>query len=186
MKTNTQKPLDLKQTRHSRALNQCQSVDSKYSSVTGFMRITLLTTLAFWLISKPYFVHAETNAVTSYLQEVAKSNAQELGGIIADEHWTRIEFSSTYIEPIVVSEEPIANANSTYVVGIRNVDAVGFEISLKNCNKSTGIPVQEDVNFSVIEKSRLPATESSNAKVRQQFSWGECCPALDKTTGVVS
>ena len=170
MKTNTQKSLDLKRTRNSRALNQCQSVDSPYSSITGFMRIALLTALALGLISKPYFAHAETNAVTSYLQAVAKSNAQELGGVIADEHWTRIEFSTTYIDPIVVFEGSIANANTTYVVGIRNVDAMGFEISLKNCNNATGIPVQENVNFSVIEKSQLPVTESSNAKIRQEFS----------------
>ena len=186
MKTNTQKSLDLKRTRNSRALNQCQSVDSPYSSITGFMRIALLTALALGLISKPYFAHAETNAVTSYLQEVAKSNAQELGGVISDEHWTRIEFSTTYIEPIVVFEEPIDNANNTYVIGIRNVDATGFEVNLKNCDKSSDVSAQENVNFSVIEKNRLPSTESSNANVRQQFSWGECCPAVDITTGEVS
>ena len=98
------------------------------------MRIALLTALALGLMSKPYFAHAETNAVTSYLQEVAKSNAQELGGVIADEHWTRIEFSKTYIDPVVVVEGSVANANNPYVVGIRNVDAMGFEISLQNCN----------------------------------------------------
>ena len=185
MKTNTQKSLDLKRTRNSSALNQCQSIDSPYSSITGFMRIALLTALALGLISNPYFAHAETNAVTSYLQEVAKSNAQELGGVIADEHWTRIEFSKTYIDPVVVVEGSVANAHNTYVVGIRNVGAMGFEISLQNCNNATGIPVQENVNFSVIEKSQLPATESSNAKIRQEFSWGEC-PATAIKTGVVS
>jgi len=185
LKTNTQQSLDLKRTRNSSASNHYKCVDSTYRSVTGFMRIALLTTLPFGLISNSYFAHAETNVVRSYLQEVAKSNAQELGGIIADEHWTRIEFSSTYIEPIVVSEEPIANANSTYVVGIRNVDAVGFEIILKNCNKSTGIPVQENVNFSVIDRSRLPVTEGSISKIRQQFSWGKC-PVTAITTGAVS
>jgi hypothetical protein len=149
------------------------------------MRIALLTALALGLISKPYFAHAETNTVTSYLQTVAKSNAQELGGVVADEHWTRIEFSKTYIDPVVVVEGSVANAHNTYVVGIRNVGAMGFEISLQNCNNSTGIPDQENVNFSVIEKSRLPVTEGTISKVRQQFSWGEC-PAKDITTGVVS
>jgi len=185
VKTNTQKSLNLQQARKSSALNQCQSIDSSYRSITGFMRIALLTALALGLISKPYFAHAETNVVTSYLQEVANSNAQELGGVIADEHWTRIEFSKTYIDPVVVVEGSVANAHNTYVVGIRNVGAMGFEISLQNCNNATGIPVQENVNFSVIEKSQLPATESSNAKIRQQFSWGEC-PTTAIKTGVVS
>ncbi|MDD5266608.1 MAG: hypothetical protein PHO08_05700 [Methylococcales bacterium] len=185
MKTNTQKSLNLKRARNSSALNQCQSIDPSYSPITGFMRIVLLTVLALWLISNPYFAHAETNAVTSYLQEVAKSNAQELGGVMADTHWTRIEFSKTYIDPIVVVEGSVANARNTYVVGIRNVGAMGFEISLQNCNNATGIPVQENVNFSVIEKSQLPAVEGTNTKIRQQFSWGEC-PATAVKTGVVS
>ena len=184
MKTNTQKSLNLKRACNSSALIQCQTIDSPYSPITGFMRIALLTALSLGLISNPYFAHAETNAVTSYLQEVAKSNAQELGGVISNEHWTRIEFSTTYIEPIVVFKEPIDSANNTYVVSIRNVDATGFEINLKNCDKSSDAPVQENVNFSVIDKSQLPATEST-ANVRQQFSWGECCPALDNTYPVL-
>jgi hypothetical protein len=186
VKTTTQISLALKRTRNSRALNQCQCVDSPCRSITGFMRIALLTALALGLISKPYFAHAETNAVTSYLQEVAKSNARELGEAIADERWIRMEFSTTYIEPIVVFEEPIDHANNTFVIGIRNVDATGVEINLKDYDNSSDVSVKENVNFSVIQKSQLPATESSNAKVRQQFSWGECCPAVDLTTGVVS
>ena len=185
MKTNTQKSLDLKRTRNSSAFNRYQSVNSPYRSINGFMRFALLTALALGLMNKPYYAHAETNAVTSYLQEIAKSNAQELGGVITDENWTRIEFSKMYIDPVVVVEGSVANAHNTYVVGIRNVGAMGFEISLQNCSNATGIPVQENVNFSVIDKSSLPVTESSNAKIRQQFSWGEC-PTTAIKTGVVS
>ncbi len=186
VKTTTQISLVLKRTRNLRALNQCQCPDSLCRSIAGFMRIALLTAFILWLISKPYFAHAETSAVTSYLQEVAKSNARELGEAIADECWTRIEFSTTYIESIVVFEEPIGNANNTFVISIRNVDATGVEINLKDYDNSSDDSVKENVNFSVIEKNQLPSTESSNAKIRQQFSWGECCPAVDLTTGVVS
>ena len=185
MKTNTKISLVLKPTYNSRALNQCQSIDSSYSSITGFMRIALFTALALWLISNPYFAHAETNAVTSYLQTIAKSNAQELGRVMANNHWIRIEFSTTYVDPVVVVEGSIANANNTYLVGIRNVDAMGFEIGLKKCANSTDIPIQENVDYSVIEKSKLPSTKGSNTKIRQQFSWGEC-PVVAVTTGVVS
>ena len=115
MKTNTQKSLNLKRACNSSALNQCQSIDSPYSPITGFMRIASLTALSLGLMSNPYFAHAETNAVASYLQEVAKSNAQELGGVIADKNWTRIEFSKTYIDPVVVVEGSVANAHNTYV-----------------------------------------------------------------------
>ena len=58
----------------------------------------------------------------------------------AEEHWARVEFGTTYIDPVVVVEGSIANSDNAYVVGIRNIDAMGFEVSLKNCNNSTGIP----------------------------------------------
>lgn len=185
-KTSKNKPLNLKQPRSSRALKQCQSVDFSYSLITGFKRVTLFTALALGLISKPYFAHAEENVGTSNLQAVAELYAQESSDVLAEEHWTRIEFSTAYIDPIVVVEGSIADVHSTYVVGIRNVDEMGFEISLKNCNNSTDIPAQENISYAVIEKSQLPSTESPNAEVRQQFSWGECAvAAADITTGEI-
>jgi len=181
-KTTQTKSSNLKQTRNTRALKQSQSYFS-YSSTTGVKRAAIYTTaLALSLLSTPYLAQAEENAVTSNLQAVAQSYAQEIGDARAEERWTRIEFGTTYSDPVVVVEGTIANADNAYMVGIRNVDAMGFEVSLKNCSNSTGIPVQENVNYAVIEKSQLPLTEDANAEVRQQFSWGECAADEDTTT----
>jgi hypothetical protein len=170
------------QTRNPGALNQCQSIDSSYHAISGFKLVTLVTALALGLIAKPYIAHAEENAVTSNLQALAVSYSQESNNVLAQDHWTRIEFSGTYVDPVVVVEGSSANENNSYVVGIRNVDEMGFEISLKNCNKSTGNPVQEDVNYAVIERNQLPATEDAKAEFRQQFSWGECTTAAANAT----
>jgi hypothetical protein len=151
-------------------------------SNTGFKLATIATALALGLLGKPYLAHAEENAVTSNLQALAVSYAQESNDVLAQDHWTRIEFSGTYVDPVVVVEGSSANENHAYVVGIRNVDEMGFEISLKNCNKSTGNPVQEDVNYAVIERNQLPGTEDAKAKIRQQFSWGECTTAAANAT----
>jgi hypothetical protein len=186
-KARKNKPLNLKQSRNSRALKQCQSVDFSYRSITIFKRVAIYATLALGLIGNPYLAHAEKNAVTQNLQALAESYAQESGDVRAEGHWTRVEFSTTYIDPVVVIEGSIANGNNTYVVGIRNVNEMGFEISLKNCKNSTDIPVQENVSYAVIEKSQLPSTEGPNADVRQQFSSGECATAAaDITTGGIS
>ncbi|CAA9891718.1 hypothetical protein METHB2_490024 [Candidatus Methylobacter favarea] len=188
-KTNRKKLLNLKKTRYSRALKQYQFIDSSYSSITRLKGVALFTVLTLGLMSKPYLAHADKNSVTSSLQTVAKSYAQELGDVLAQDHWTRIEFSTIYIDPVVVVEGLTANADNPYVVGIRNVDEMGFEIRFKSCANSNGIPVQEKVNYSVIEKSKLPLTEDANAKVRQQFSWGQCATPIetqDITTGRVS
>ncbi len=183
-KFNELDPLNTGPTRNPGALKQCQSIDFPYRTLTGFKLVTLFTVLALGLIGKSYLAHAEENAVMSNIQAVAESYAQETGDVLAqDDRWTRIEFSSTYIDPVVVIEGSSANENNAYVVGIRNVvDALGFEISLKNCNNSTGNPVQEAVNYAVIEKDPLPTTEKTNAEIRQQFSWGECTMASADTT----
>jgi len=145
------------------------------------MRVAIFTALALGLISKPYLAHAEKDVVPSNLQAIAESYAQEHGEVLAQDYWTRIEFSTTYIDPVVVVEGSIANADDSYVVGIRNVDAMGFEVRLKNCDNSTNIPVQEYVNYTVIEKSQLPSTKGANAELRQQFSWGECAASVGVT-----
>jgi len=181
-KYNQQDPLYPAQTPNQGALIQCQSVDSPYHLITGFKLVTLVSALALCLIAKPYLAHAETNADTSNLQTLAVSYAQESNYVLAQDHWNRIEFSGTYIDPVVVVEDSSANGNNSYVVGIRNVDTMGFEISLKNCSKSAGNPIQEDVNYAVIEKAQLPATEGANTEIRQQFSWGECTSAAANTT----
>jgi hypothetical protein len=173
-KANKNKPLNLKQTRNSRTSKQCQSVEFSCSPITGFKQGAIYATLALGLISNPYLAHAQENAVTSNLQALAASYAQGSGDVRAENHWTRIEFSTTYIDPVVVVEESVTNGNNTYMVGIRNVDAMGFEISLENCNNSTDTPSQDNISYVVIEKSQLPSTEDPNAEVRQQFSWGEC------------
>ncbi len=154
-KANRKKSLNLKQSRQSRTMNQCHSIDFSHSSTTGFKGIALFTVLALSLISKPYLAHANKKAVTSNLQTVAKSYAQEFGGVLAQDQWSRVEFSTSYIDPVVVVEGSAANTDNSYVVGIRNVNAMGFEIRIKNCGKSSSIPVQENVNYVVIEKSKL-------------------------------
>lgn len=136
---------------------------------------TLGVALALSLIAMPYLGHAEQNSVTSNLQALAVSYAQESNAVLAQDHWTRIEFSGTYNDPVVVVNGSSANENNSYVVGIRNVDAMGFEISLKNCTNAS--PVQEDVSYAVIERSKLPVTDNANADIRQKFMWGECAPA---------
>jgi hypothetical protein len=177
-KTNKPHSLNLKQARTTRAFNQSQSFGFSYSPLTGFKRVAIYAALALGLIGNPYLAHADKNAVTQNLLAFAESYAQEIGDARAEEHWTRVEFGSTYTDPVVVVEGSL----TSYMVGIRNVDAMGFEVSLKNCSNSNGGPVQENVNFAVIEKSQLPITEGANAEIRQQFSWGECTAAAAGTT----
>jgi hypothetical protein len=74
----------------------------------------------------------------------------------------------------VVVESFFDSGNNSYAVGIRNIDAKGFEINLKSCSNSTEIPLQETINYSVVDNSQLPSTGPANTVIRQRFAWGEC------------
>jgi hypothetical protein len=127
-KYNPQDPIYPAQTRHPGALIQCQPVGSSFHTINGFKLLTLVSALALGLIAKPYLAHAEENAVMSTIHALADLYAQETGDVLAQDHWTRIEFSGTYIDPVLIVENSSVNENNSYVVGIRNVDAMGFEI----------------------------------------------------------
>jgi hypothetical protein len=133
----------------------------------------MITIAATALLLSPFIVQADPDTDLLKLQTVAESNALELGNAVADDHWTRVEFSKVYDDPIVVIDPSNDNASNSYTVGIRNVDAQGFEINLQHCNNATDIPLQETVNFSVIENGQLP-TAPEDPVTKQRFAWGEC------------
>lgn len=142
-------------------------------SVRGVKSFAQNLTLTTILLASPYAVLAEQGSAMQNLQTAAAANAQELGGVTANGKWNRIEFSQPYTDPIVVVDPLIANGDSAYVVGIRNVDSLGFEINLKSCNPASDIPLQETINYSVIENSQLRSSEASD-QIRQVYAWGEC------------
>jgi hypothetical protein len=143
-------------------------------SIFGAKRRTAMLVKATALTFMPFLVQAEQDLFSRKIQLIAESNAMELGSVMADGHWTRIEFSKPYIDPVVVVAPLVDTGNHSFVAGIRNIDAMGFEINLKNCNDSTEIPLQETINYSVIDNSQLPSTEQKSTPVRQRFAWGEC------------
>lgn len=137
-------------------------------------KLILNSTVAFGLIISPYAVHANQDSVRLTLQAAAEENAQELGGVTASDKWTRIEFSNIFIDPIVVVEPIIEYKDNSYMVGIRNIDASGFEISLKSCDDSIAPPLQEMINYSVIEHSQISSSDQTYTHIHQPFAWGEC------------
>lgn len=138
-------------------------------------RLFLIALAVFWLIAKPFPVAAETADNTAKLQDISLKYAKEGTVVNADaKKWTRIEFSGNYIDPVVVMTDPVADKD--FIIGVRNVDALGFEISLKDCAPGN-IPITKDVAYEVVEKDGLPISEAENNMIHQQFSWGACVTA---------
>jgi hypothetical protein len=130
------------------------------------------TVAAVALLGSTFLTHAESASSFTKNQEVAKNNAVEFGSVVADNHWTRIEFSKVYIDPVVVIEANNADKN-TYIAGIRNIDTKGFEVNVKGCDASKNY-TQENVNYSVIDNSEASSIAEPSTIVRQRFAWGEC------------
>ncbi len=153
--------------------NFIKSSDHKFSSVN---KLVAIKTIIAVLSVSPILLHAESKKDANLLNiiEMSRSNAAELGSAVADDHWTRIEFSKMYVDPVVVIEPDVNADNNTYITGIRNIDSKGFEINLKNCNDSSEVPLQETINFSVIDNSQIPPKNEKNTVLRQPFAWGEC------------
>jgi hypothetical protein len=153
--------------------NFTKSFQDKFSNVNHLVALKAITAV---LIVSPLIAQAESQKDSNLLNLIAisESNAAELGSVVADDHWTRIEFSKVYVDPVVVIESDANAVNNTYIAGIRNIDTKGFEINLKSCNNTTEIPLQETINYSVIDNSELPQTSEKNTAIRQPFAWGEC------------
>lgn len=93
-----------------------------------------------------------------------------------NERWTRIEFSSYFIDPIVVPVIKPSNFGEIplYMIGIRNIDSNGFEVSLKLCDNSTGIQISEVISYTVIESDVYLTSNGVQVKASQRFLWQTC------------
>ncbi len=134
--------------------------------VSNTKRLMKILTAAIALTAISVTVQAQQNsAAQNLLTQVQESNA-----VFANAQWQRVEFSKTYDNPIVVVDTLVNAIESPYVVGVRNVDTLGFEISIKSCD-GADIPLQESINFLVLERN---PSEPDAEQSRQHFAWGDC------------
>lgn len=151
--------------------NFTKSLHHRSSNLNKVTAITAIAAASF--LVNPLFVQAETSHNLQNIQTIADNNAAELGSIIASDHWTRIEFSKVYVDPVVVLDAKPNTQSDTYIAGVRNIDSMGFEINLKSCN-SNGNPLQETINYTVLDNNELTSNNQSNTLMKQRFAWGEC------------
>jgi hypothetical protein len=76
----------------------------------------------------------------------------EMGEVFVDHHWQRVDFSGTFIYPIVVAKPASSNDPEPAVVRIRNVDETGFEIRIQEWDYQDGVHDYETVSYLVVEK----------------------------------
>ncbi len=76
----------------------------------------------------------------------------EMGEILVDHNWQRVEFEGIFIDPIVVAKTVSLNDPDQAVVRIRNVDKIGFDIRIQEWDYLDGVHEFENVSYIVVEK----------------------------------
>ena len=75
-----------------------------------------------------------------------------LGEVTVDHTWQRIDFTRSFVNPIVVAKPISFNDADPAVVRIRNVDSSGFEIRVQEWDYLDGIHSEESVSYMVMER----------------------------------
>jgi hypothetical protein len=99
--------------------------------------------------------------------------ALEQSESLADESWTRVEFTRWMVDPIVVAKPLNEQAGDPFVIGIRNINTTGFEVRVRHCNKEDK---RQPVLFSyyVLERDQYLLADKTFMDAKQRFLWGKC------------
>jgi hypothetical protein len=116
---------------------------------------------------------ANTHSLTKILQDNAAMFALEQSESLADERWTRVEFTQWMVDPIVVAKPLNEQRGDPFVIGIRNIDTTGFEVRVRHCNKEDK-KQPELFSYYVLERSQYQLTDDIFVDAKQRFLWGKC------------
>ena len=97
----------------------------------------------------------------------------EFGDLQINHKWTRVNFTETFVDPVVVAGPATLNGGQPCIVRIRNVDTTGFDIRLQEWDYLDGSHLVETVSYMAMEAgsyvlsdgTRVEAANVSNAKV---------------------
>lgn len=152
---------------------------SPFSYLSNSKLITLKIVIVLGLILNAWPAIAKPTVLVSFtavLQDIAADYAQETDTLEVDDQWRRIEFNSYFIKPVVIPtvETLNFNENGSFMIGIRNTDANGFEVRLEMCSDSSDVYIPEVINYTVIESGKYPASNGAQVEVKRRFLWGKC------------
>jgi hypothetical protein len=116
---------------------------------------------------------ANTRPLTKTLQDNAAMLALEQREALANESWTRIEFTQWMVDPIVVAKPLNAQTHDPFVIGIRNIDTTGFEVRIRHCNEEDK-KQPEPFSYYILERGQYLLADKTFMDAKQRFLWGKC------------
>ena len=102
-----------------------------------------------------------TNTTTT---DLLTSDHLEVGELAVDHQWKRVDLSKPFTDPVVVAKAISARDAAPAVVGIRQIDATGFELRLWPWADSSQSRSPETVGYLVIERGRFRLADGTSVE----------------------
>ena len=128
-----------------------------YSSIATFTATLLLT-------DNDGAQSSASTAITVEPDQTAPELNIELGEISIDHNWVRVEFTTSFQNPIVIAGPPSSSDAEPCVVRFQNINPSGFEIKLQEWDYQDGIHQAETVSFLVMEAGHYTLEDGSNVE----------------------
>ncbi|MEA3276086.1 MAG: DUF4082 domain-containing protein [Pseudomonadota bacterium] len=94
----------------------------------------------------------DTLTRSSYVQVEASEVAMEVGELLVNHLWQRVDFAAPFTDPIVVAQSLSSNGAHPAVVRVDGVDPNGFSIRVQEWDYLDGSHAKETVSYIVMER----------------------------------
>ncbi len=85
----------------------------------------------------------------------------EAGEITVDHNWSRVQFESSFTQPVVIAKMISQNDTEPCVVRVRNVSGSGFDVRVQEWDYLDGIHYDEVVSYFVMEKGTYELSDGT-------------------------
>jgi PKD repeat protein len=96
----------------------------------------------------------DTATRLEYIQVSDVTLPIEVAEIVVDERWQRVDFASTFNDPIVIAKPMSANGSDPATIRIDDIDPASFSIRVQEWDYDDGVHELETVTYIAIERGR--------------------------------
>jgi PKD repeat protein len=91
----------------------------------------------------------------------------ELGEVEINHDWVRVDFSDSFVNPVVVAGPVSSNDSDPCVIRLRNITSTGFDIRLQEWNYLDGSHALETVAYFVLERGSFTLADGTMVEAGQ-------------------
>ncbi len=101
------------------------------------------------------------DTISTSINQGESTFVMEMGTVIVNKDWQIVEFSESFIDPIVVAKPASHQDENPCVVRIQNITATGFEIRLQNWDYLADNHGDESVSFVAVERGSFEMSDGT-------------------------